>query len=465
MKRANFGRFSIEVCNDEARVDWSVNCFAPKAREVLSRECDGRTGCRLSAGDFDFGPDPCPGTERYLEAHFECVRLNNSVNSGGSTEQNGAGFKLNSRRKPMRRVPITAPPPITRFPTTTTTTSASSTAAITTTLRPSPTRPVISSTKRTQEKFVSAAPVYYENNNEDEDEEEEEVEETAIRRRRRDFCPSRRARSIIWPETKAGSTAVQPCPQEDRVSARWKCDESGKWSKNGRTANPDLSQCRSIWITPLIAKISLAPPSGSFSAAIVELDQHLAVYPIYGGDVTAVLDVARTALGRLQGGGMIEADSEAEYNTKTMKTLGRLLRCLSALLEDKGRMAWADLPQKTRTQSRRELISLAVDLAESLPELISSLPNGATVISPNICEWLFFSSPASVSFLLFPPPFLCVNREKPTAKTHSVLSIAACHRATIQPHSVRLKTWHSCNFSASTKDACVNGNISQWGLS
>lgn len=34
--RANYGRFSIALCNDEGRTDWSVNCFASKSFGVLS---------------------------------------------------------------------------------------------------------------------------------------------------------------------------------------------------------------------------------------------------------------------------------------------------------------------------------------------------------------------------------------------------------------------------------------------
>lgn len=33
--RANYGRFSITVCNDHGNTEWSVNCMAPKSRRVL----------------------------------------------------------------------------------------------------------------------------------------------------------------------------------------------------------------------------------------------------------------------------------------------------------------------------------------------------------------------------------------------------------------------------------------------
>lgn len=34
--RANFGRFSLTICNDHGNVDWSVNCMSQKSLRVLN---------------------------------------------------------------------------------------------------------------------------------------------------------------------------------------------------------------------------------------------------------------------------------------------------------------------------------------------------------------------------------------------------------------------------------------------
>lgn len=34
--RANYGRFSITICNDHGNVEWSVNCMFPKSLTVLN---------------------------------------------------------------------------------------------------------------------------------------------------------------------------------------------------------------------------------------------------------------------------------------------------------------------------------------------------------------------------------------------------------------------------------------------
>lgn len=41
--RANYGRFSITICNDQGNTDWSVNCMSTKSFEVLYRRWDINT--------------------------------------------------------------------------------------------------------------------------------------------------------------------------------------------------------------------------------------------------------------------------------------------------------------------------------------------------------------------------------------------------------------------------------------
>ena len=35
--RANFGRFSITICNQKGNTDWSVNCMSPRSLRVLEQ--------------------------------------------------------------------------------------------------------------------------------------------------------------------------------------------------------------------------------------------------------------------------------------------------------------------------------------------------------------------------------------------------------------------------------------------
>ncbi|XP_063705042.1 latrophilin Cirl [Culicoides brevitarsis] len=69
--RANFGRFSLTICNDHGNVDWSVNCMSQKSLRVLNSKCTQKQNCSVSASASLFG-DPCPGTRKYLEANYRC---------------------------------------------------------------------------------------------------------------------------------------------------------------------------------------------------------------------------------------------------------------------------------------------------------------------------------------------------------------------------------------------------------
>lgn len=35
--RANFGRFSISICNDVGNTDWSVNCMEPRTLRAINK--------------------------------------------------------------------------------------------------------------------------------------------------------------------------------------------------------------------------------------------------------------------------------------------------------------------------------------------------------------------------------------------------------------------------------------------
>ncbi|XP_013174758.1 PREDICTED: latrophilin Cirl isoform X1 [Papilio xuthus] len=70
--RANYGRFSITICNDHGNTDWSVNCMSTRSLRVLHSRCSMHQNCSILASTNMFG-DPCPNTLKYLEAHYQCV--------------------------------------------------------------------------------------------------------------------------------------------------------------------------------------------------------------------------------------------------------------------------------------------------------------------------------------------------------------------------------------------------------
>ena len=75
--RANYGRFSIAICNNHGNTDWSVNCMSPRTLRVIRARCQGGAHCHVPVDSTIFG-DPCPGTYKYIEVHYSCDKGNNN---------------------------------------------------------------------------------------------------------------------------------------------------------------------------------------------------------------------------------------------------------------------------------------------------------------------------------------------------------------------------------------------------
>ena len=49
-----------------------MNCYLESAMVHMASSCNGRQSCSISEQAFNLNQDSCPGTERYLEAHYKC---------------------------------------------------------------------------------------------------------------------------------------------------------------------------------------------------------------------------------------------------------------------------------------------------------------------------------------------------------------------------------------------------------
>merc|ERR1711892_337632 len=71
--RANYGRFSISVCNHQARQDIDTNCSSQENSTALLRKmCNKLNFCQVPVHS-DVLPPVCPETPKYLEAQFQCL--------------------------------------------------------------------------------------------------------------------------------------------------------------------------------------------------------------------------------------------------------------------------------------------------------------------------------------------------------------------------------------------------------
>jgi len=118
--RANYGRFSVAICNEAGTTDWSVNCMAPRSLRILQDRCNLEHECEIAAESNNFGGDPCPDVPKYLEVYFGCFR---ETSTSTTTTPNPLPPWLTTRSTisfypglfdlditpPPRRVPFTAP--------------------------------------------------------------------------------------------------------------------------------------------------------------------------------------------------------------------------------------------------------------------------------------------------------------------------------------------------------------------
>merc|ERR1719412_797531 len=73
--RANFGRFSVSICNRLAVTDISTRCDTSHTTSSLLRtRCDGRQTCSVLVSHHSFPQSNiCPSTtSKYLEVQYEC---------------------------------------------------------------------------------------------------------------------------------------------------------------------------------------------------------------------------------------------------------------------------------------------------------------------------------------------------------------------------------------------------------
>ena len=72
--RANYGRFSVSICNSLAVTDISTTCDSSHTSSSLLRSrCDGLETCSVLVSQHNFPQSSiCPSTPPYLEVQFEC---------------------------------------------------------------------------------------------------------------------------------------------------------------------------------------------------------------------------------------------------------------------------------------------------------------------------------------------------------------------------------------------------------
>ncbi|XP_069173525.1 latrophilin Cirl isoform X3 [Procambarus clarkii] len=385
--RANYGRFSITICNAHGNTEWSVNCQSPRTHRVLAERCSGVDNCSTEVNSQIFG-DPCPGTHKYIEVHYACALATSTT----TTTSRPRPPWFVATRPPIRILPTlntnnttTTLPPATTTTTTTTTSSTTTTTTTTTTIPPAtiphvsedgdvpdievpttvsggePTSLGSSTTPATPSTTVSSSPTTSPPTS-------TQAPPVAPPRTDGDYnvpwCPPTFGRGLYWNWTRGGEVAVQPCPGGASGWARRPC-HSAEW------AGPaDLSECRSVWLATLKTRAS---SHDSLLSVAADLATVTASKALYGGDLTTTARLLSTLASRMTEQVRDFPDPRQRQDLVT-EMLQAALATGSALLAAGMAGPWGDLAVRER---RHAVTQLMVALEEASFLLADALPPGA----------------------------------------------------------------------------------------
>ncbi|XP_022255617.1 latrophilin Cirl-like, partial [Limulus polyphemus] len=364
--RANYGRFSITICNEHGSLDWSVNCaYLPSSYQTIKENCEMRETCVVSASSAIFG-DPCPETRKYLEAHYQCVADSTPVSS--TTTTLSTTIKTTTEHRPPIILPITQSfQPLVTSSTTETTLSSETprhlptSPSLDTTITPSHvTKQKSSSSVGDSEPTSGIINTYSDKDSEtmySPSASADILEHTLT------SCPPTVFRNITWGWTRRGQEATEPCPRGSVGLAKWYCVDavtSVHWSG----ASPDLSKCRSPWAESLKSRID---GGDSVVGIATELAVIARTKPLYGGDIPETSTILHRIVSKMEDRSQDIIDEKQRYYL-ILEMLNSVMEIVSGLMEDFQHQAWRDMS----TSQQRVAASTLIERLEQITWVLAN---------------------------------------------------------------------------------------------
>ncbi|XP_039298598.1 latrophilin Cirl isoform X5 [Nilaparvata lugens] len=348
--RANYGRFSITICNDHGNTDWSVNCMSPKSLRVLHSKCTQNQNCSIPASTSLFS-DPCPGTLKYLEAHYQCL----SATLTTSTSKPSPPVLMTSQPtfwstakaaslRPAPPAPTQLPPPAPPAPPASAPVDQlppeTSTPPLTTTHLPPPPPPTSTTQAATQSSRSPSMDISGFGLN--------WPENTFVGGA--EYCGQTSARGLYWNWTRVGDVSVQPCPGGATGVARWRCvggDDVGELHPVRVPSSPDLSECRSVWLANLESRITTN--DGSITSIASDLAKVTDSKTLYGGDMMTTTKIIRNMSEKMSKDIQTYPDPRQREAIVT-ELLYNVVCTASHLLDASQLPSWRDLTHKEQME-------------------------------------------------------------------------------------------------------------------
>ncbi|XP_059469822.1 latrophilin Cirl-like isoform X3 [Neocloeon triangulifer] len=370
--RANYGRFSITLCNDNGNTDWSVNCMSPRSLRVLYSKCSNQQNCSILASTSVFG-DPCPGTRKYLEAHYQCV----PAVSTSTTLRPSPPWLVTSQPSVWSTAKLPSLRPAAKLPSgppaaAETTTSSTAAPAVVTTPAAAPpdeqseeyddtmlenvpppvTQPpqqapvapeVVTTTTTTAPTPSSTVATRRQTHPTTAGPEKKQPQMPIWENDLLQYCAPATARNINWNWTQVGDTAIQPCPGGTTGQARWRCIFSQDVNQMGRATwepgTPDLSECRSVWVANLESSIK---EGDSIISIADDLSQVTINKMLYGGDLMTTSKIIKKMAQKISQDIQTFPD-QRQREALVSELLHKVVITSSNLLDDSQQSSWKDL--------------------------------------------------------------------------------------------------------------------------
>ncbi|XP_055714578.1 latrophilin Cirl isoform X2 [Phlebotomus papatasi] len=372
--RANYGRFSITICNDHGNVEWSVNCMSPKSLRVLHAKCALKHKCSVLASTSLFG-DPCPGTHKYLEAHYQCISALQTSTTTGRPPPPWITSAPSIWTAATVRVPVAVSQEVSLDVKEEQVISTSGvTEPIVTTVSPNKgIEPEQKSSVTAIQESTTSVPIVATVGSINRIMASTAVPEVTHVNAHRDnvFCGPTTARNMFWNVTRVGDVNVQSCPGGATGIAKWRCllrdTTDSHLSAQWQPSSPDLAQCRSLWLNNLEIRVNMR--DSSIISIANDLSQVTSSKTLYGGDMLVTTKIIQTMSDKMAYD--IETfPDQKQREAIVYELLHGVVKTAGNLLDASQQMSWQDLSFEDQMRVATSLLTGLEENAFLLAETI-----------------------------------------------------------------------------------------------
>lgn len=189
-------------------------------------------------------------------------------------------------------------------------------------------------------------------------------------------CPRQIARKLTWNATQFGEVAIQTCPEGTNGVARWMCVKTNRTEKlqigteaQWYRATPDLSECRSVWLSILERRVQNGEMMLSVSSDLSQVTNNSR--ELYGGDMLITTKILKNMAQRMAEDIKTYQDPR-QREVSVAELLQGAVTTGSNLLDKAKSASWKDL-------SYQEQMLVATSLLQGLEENAFLLANTLTV--------------------------------------------------------------------------------------